>query len=233
MRPVIRSEKFDASGHPIEYKPYGDAKLELIEEIGDFCSFCGKKVPRSSLEVEHIYGKRVKDSNGNNIYAHLEYHWNNFLLGCKNCNSTKGAKDIAQLKPFMPHQNNLLCYLEIMYGGTIHIKQSLNQADKEGVQAYLDLVGLNRSPGKSGYSKKDDRWEYRLTAYDKADKQLKKYKVNPSDSRIDDIIDIALGAGFFSVWFTVFGEYALVQEALIQAFRGTNRNKFDAALLPV
>lgn len=48
MRPVYRSSKDKT------YDPYGKAKPDLVEELGDYCSYCGKQVVWSALEVEHI-----------------------------------------------------------------------------------------------------------------------------------------------------------------------------------
>lgn len=231
MRPVKRSEKFDRHGKPVEYDPYGSAKSELVDEVGDFCSFCGKQVNRSALAVEHILAKSYQDSSGNKPYEQYQYHWNNFLLACTNCNSVKGKKDVNSLNPYLPHKHNLLCYIEFAYGGVLKIKPSLSVNNEKATKAFIDLVGLDRCPGHPKYSQKDDRWEYRMTTYDIAEDQLIKYNEKRTD--IDNIATIATSRGFFSVWFTVFSAHKDVKQALINAFKGTNASKFDISLCPI
>lgn len=219
MRPVLRSNKFDAAGNPIQYKPWGKAKLELIEEIGDFCSYCGKHLTRSALHIEHIQDKKT--------HPHLKYHWNNFLLACGNCNSIKGTKDTAALNPFLPHIDNLLCFIEVLRTGTLQVKRSVTGTNLARTNAFIDLVGLNRRPGYPNYSNKDDRWQYRFIAYSKATRQLQKYTSTPAKVDIENITELAVTSGFFSVWFTVFAAHDSVKVALIEAFKGTNSARFN------
>ena len=226
MRPITRSDKFDASGNPVEYNPWGEAKRELVAEIGSYCSFCCKKLTRSALHVEHIYAKNYEDSSGAKIYDYRKYHWNNFLLGCVNCNSVKGSKDIASRNPFMPHEDNPLHFVDVGSGGLITQKNPLPSDESARIQAYFDLVGIDRRPGHSKYSHKDDRWEYRMKAYDLAMRYHTKY--NSGEADIETIVELATSQGFFAVWYTVFKAFNDIIEALINGFTGTNRAKFDS-----
>lgn len=231
MRPISRSSKFDLLGNPIEYNPWGSAKPELIGEIGDFCSFCGKHLTRSALEVEHIYPKNFKNTSGVKVYNHMRFHWNNFLLACKNCNSTKGDKDTTALNPFLPHLDNLLCFIEVLRGGTLRVKAGVTGTNLTRTNAFINLVGLDRRPSRLShppYSNKDDRWQYRLTAYNKATRQLQKYTSTPVTTDIENITELAITSGFFSVWFTVFAAHDPVKAALIKAFKGTDSARFNA-----
>lgn len=227
MRPVLRTDKFDA-GNPTEYNPWGDAKPDLINEIGNFCSYCGKHLTRSALHVEHIHPKEFKDVNGIKIYNHMKFHWNNFLLACGNCNSIKGTKDTATLNSFLPHTDNLLRFIEVLRGGTLRVKAGVTGTDLARTNAFINLVGLDRYPGHLRYSNKDDRWEYRLIAYKKATRQLQKYTNTPAMVDIENITELAVTSGFFSVWFTVFAAHDSVKSALIKAFKGTNSARFNA-----
>lgn len=220
MRPVLRSNKFDAAGNPIEYNPWGAAKPDLIDEIGDFCSYCGKHLTRSVLAIEHIQDK--------NTHPHLKYHWNNFLLACVNCNSVKGTKDTALLNPFLPHTDNLLCFIEVSNRSLLQVKTGVTGTNLVRTRAFIDLIGLDRRPGHPNYSNKDDRWEYRLTAYNKATRQLQKYTSTPVTTDIENIRELAITSGFFSVWFTVFDAHDSVKAALIAAFKGTKLARFNA-----
>lgn len=220
MRPILRTDKFDSSGNPVEYNPWGDAKPELIDEIGDYCSYCEKQLDESSLAIEHIYHK--------NQYTTQQFHWNNFLLACPICNSIKGIKDVVTRNPFLPHLDNLLCFIEILYGGVISIKTGVTGTDLARTQSFIELIGLDRTIGHPSYSNKDDRWDYRLAAYDLAERQLQKYISTPTTTDIENIVALAVGRGFFTVWFTVFDAHDEVKSALITAFKGTNHTRFDA-----
>ncbi len=220
MRPINRTNKFNPNGTPVEHNPWGDAKPHLIAEIGDYCSYCGKHLTRSALAIEHIVDK--------NTHPQFKYHWNNFLLACVNCNSTKSTKDTTALNPFMPHTDNLLCYIEILQGGTIQIKNGVNGINLQRSQTFINLVGLDRHPGHPDLTDKDDRWEYRLEAYDLAERQLQKYTSNPATTDIENIVTLASKTGFFTVWFTIFDAYNNVKDALIDAYTGTNRARFNA-----
>jgi hypothetical protein len=62
---------------------YRDAKEKLVAIIGEYCSFCERRIV-SKLDVEH---KAPKD-----VYTGERLEWRNFLLACGNCNSVKLTK---------------------------------------------------------------------------------------------------------------------------------------------
>jgi hypothetical protein len=219
MRPIIKQTPTDEQGNLVTFSKYDDAKPFLVNQLGDYCSFCEKQNTRSALEVEHIYPKSKGE------YAHLINEWSNFLLGCKICNSIKGAKEISLTNTYMPHTDNLMCYIEILEGGFIQIKPNLLQEEKEKATAFINLIGLDRSLGHPNYSYKDDRWEYRYKAYEYAQECLNDYQ--NSQHYLKNIINLAKTIGFFSVWFTVFHAHDEVKSALINAFAGTAANCFD------
>lgn len=238
MRPIVKLDKTDAAGNPTEFNPWTDAKPTLVDEIGCFCSYCEKYNSSSALEVEHICGKGCTDATGSLKYDHLKYRWNNFLLSCKNCNTIKSKKDIALTNPFLPHQNNLLHFITIGIGGTIQIKGGVSAADRIRVQAFLDLVGLDRDPSHPDYSPKDDRWDTRLAVYDLAKRQLQKYTSTTPSTDIENIVELAKAKGFFSVWYYQFWHHDEVIDALINGitisgklikpFPGTHLSSFDS-----
>lgn len=229
MRPIIKTVKWRSPGVPLEYKPWGDAKPVLAAEIGKYCSYCERYNSLSALEVEHLHAKDIEDAAGVKVYNHLKYRWDNFLLACKNCNTTKSKKDIATLSPYLPHENNLLEYIEIDVGGTIKIKAGIAGIELRRTQSFIDLVGLDRHPGHPDYSNKDDRWDTRLKVYEVALKQFNKYTAVPQATDIDTIIDLASFTGFFSVWYYTFIGEDDVIEALLRCFTGTAIAFFDAA----
>lgn len=237
MRPVVKSIRIDANNNPLEIDPWSGAKEDLVDELGPFCSFCEKYNSRSALQVEHIKGKGCKDAVGNLIYDQLKFRWDNFLLACVNCNSVKGDKDIAISTPFMPHENNIMHFIEVLTGGLIQIKPGVDGNNAAVTRAYIDLIGFDRCPGHPRYSDRDDRWENRLQAYDLATRYYNKYKeVNPTTD-IETVITLASKTGYFSVWYTVFlGEHDVIN-ALIHGiqvngnlekpFPGTHADSFD------
>jgi hypothetical protein len=239
MRPVVKKPKFIGIGAPLEVNPWGNAKQDLVNELGSYCSFCEKYNSRSALHVEHMYGKGCKDQAGNLIYNNLKFRWDNFLLACVNCNGVKGNKDIAALNPFMPHEDNLLYFLEVINGGLIQIKRGTTGNDLDRTQAFVDLIGLDRVPNHPQYSNKDDRWDNRLTVFDKATRQRAKYtNANPTTD-LETIVDVARTSGHFSVWYYIFAGVDDVLDALINGitiagthvvpFPGIHAPSFDPA----
>gem|GEM_PF-5495633 len=63
---------------------YGNARGALIDNYGEYCSYCGMPVQDSSLAVEHCLPKQV--------FPSQMLYYTNFFLSCPTCNSYKGAK---------------------------------------------------------------------------------------------------------------------------------------------
>ncbi|SFD90432.1 hypothetical protein SAMN05518672_103786 [Chitinophaga sp. CF118] len=238
MRPIVKSIRYRAPNIPLEFSDWKDAKVDLTNEIGSFCSYCEKYNSRSALHVEHIYGRKCKDATGNLIYDHLKGRWDNFLLACVNCNAVKKNKDVAVLNPYLPHTNNLLHFIEVLTGGIIQIKPEVTGIDRIRTKAFIDLIGLDRLPDHPEYSDKDDRWDNRLKVFDIAERQYKKYTEPVPSTNLDAIIELARTNGYFSVWYTVFNAFEEVKLALINgittsdglvlvAFPGTDSKSFD------
>jgi uncharacterized protein (TIGR02646 family) len=211
MRPV---NKFLFKDNKITYKPYGDAKDDLILALGNFCSYCERQGYSSALDVEHIYDKKS--------HTKQEYFWNNFLLACKNCNPTKGTKSVENT--LLPHVNNTFYVFLYLESGFVIINPNLKNPTKEKAENLLNLVGLDRTPYHKNYSPKDKRWQERKEVWTLTQRYLSKYENNFCD--IETIIDLALAKGFWSIWMTTFQDYSEIQEALIKSFAGTNRYYF-------
>lgn len=77
----MRSVEKGPSPQP-EYKPYQTAKRDLFTAIGGYCSYCERNIEHMGA-VEHVQPKSAVPA--------LAAKWENFLLGCVNCNSTKGS----------------------------------------------------------------------------------------------------------------------------------------------
>jgi uncharacterized protein (TIGR02646 family) len=225
MRPVSKTTRTNDDGSPLTFKHWGDAKNELQAEIGSYCSFCEREGYRSSLDVEHILAKSLPKYND-----HI-YRWDNFLLGCKNCNSTKGSKDYDTDETYMPHINNLFHTLDIMEGGVIQIKEGITEEQKRRTKNFVDLVGLDRNQSHPDYSNKDDRWESRIKVWGIANNFRKDY--DEKAIKLERIVETAQGYGYWSVWMTVFNQYPEVKKELINQFPGTTGACFDIDYKPL
>lgn len=228
MRPVVKKVFLDETGNPIKkyFSHWGKAKPDLVQDLGSYCSYCEVPSPaKAGIDVEHVQDKDAPK------YAHLIYDWDNFLLGCKNCNPVKGTKDVVFADFHLPHLNNTMLSLRILEGGLIQVNPDLNGEARHRATNLVELVGLDRRPGHPRYSSKDDRWQNRKSAWELAIRYLKDYQANSVNLQI--LVDLAKGYGFFSVWMTVFQEHPIVKEAFVSTFPGTAFSCFDAAFNPI
>ena len=215
MRPVDKSLFQD---NQESYRPYGAAKNDLISALGGFCSYCERQGFHAALAVEHIKDKST--------YPELKFSWDNFLLSCTNCNSIKSTKDIdGVLLPDRDNTYDVFIYLE---SGFIQLKPDLNNAKKIKALALINLVGLDRIPGRSGYSGRDTLWLNRKENWEVAQRYLEKYQQHTCD--IETIKDLALAQGCWSIWMQVFESHSEIQEALVNAFPGTQKIFFQNIL---
>jgi len=213
MRPVDKSL---FTTNQIVYNPYGNAKSDLINAIGKYCSYCEREGFSSSLDVEHIQDKST--------YPTKQFLWNNFLLACKNCNSIKGAKEVDSTNIVVPHVDNTFSPFEYLESGYIKIKDEIAEPLRGKVVNLVNLIGLDRRPGHPNYSSKDDRWQERKQAWELSKKYTQKYSLGKCD--IDTIVDLSKSMGFWSIWMNAFDKFPEVQEALINNFDGTNQAYF-------
>lgn len=112
MRPVIRGEVKDKN---TDFTKYEDAKPYLIKNIGEYCSYCERRVT-NLLAVEHIQPKEH--------YPELELVWGNFLLACTNCNSIKGQKNINLSDYFWCNRDNTFRVFTY-FDGVVNINNQL------------------------------------------------------------------------------------------------------------
>src|SRR5664280_2710916 len=118
MRPIERGPRpLDENGDPKIYTDYSYARRDLIDRMGQYCSYCNQRLP-ASLAVEHIQPK--------DPVPVLKLEWTNFLLGCTNCNSTKGATPIMLNDYLWPDIHNT--HLAYIYkdDGTVDINPLLD-----------------------------------------------------------------------------------------------------------
>jgi uncharacterized protein (TIGR02646 family) len=217
MRPVDRGLA------PRSYQQYEDAIEDLTAQLGKYCSYCERYIS-IGLAVEHVSPK--------SLYPHLKTEWTNFLLGCTNCNSVKGAQDIAISDSLWPDRDNTLLAIGYTKGGFVTLANGLNTSQQSKAQALLDLVGLQRHLTASGTkpARRDKRWQDREMVWTIAERCRETLeKLGQAKEARELVLEVAKNRGFFSVWMTVFENYPDVKKELIQSFPGTatvcfNRN---------
>ena len=220
MRPV------DKGAAPADYVKYQDAGPDLQERLGDYCSYCERQI-ETNLAVEHVQPKSVVPG--------LVRDWDNLLLACTNCNSTKGATPIQLVDYFWPDVDNTLRAFEYVCGGIIQPHGSLTPKMAAKAVETLSLTGLDRYPGNGGQqpTASDQRWLRRQQAWQKAEWCRDILAEQDTAETRELIVTIALGRGEFSIWWTVFALDIDMRRRLRLAFTGTHAGSFDTNEEPV
>jgi uncharacterized protein (TIGR02646 family) len=210
MRPV------DKGPSPSSYSDYRDAYQDLLDRIGDYCSYCERQI-ETNLAIEHIQPKSK-----NPLYR---TDWANFLFGCVNCNSCKGDTSVDLADFFWPDMDNTLRAFDYLAGGLVVEHPGLSHSDKLKAQKTIDLCGLDRDPGQTDRnkqpSKSDRRYLKRREIWNLAQLKLQALQDNNTDAFREIIVDLAKAHGLFSIWMKVFENDSDMRWRLIRAFRGT------------
>ena len=213
MRPVERGpHPTDAHGAPVCFSEYTQARRELIRRLGEYCSYCEMHLD-ASLAVEHVQPKAVS--------PHLALAWDNFLLACTNCNSTKGDIDVVLADYLWPDRDNTFHALRYSQGGQV---SSAPGPQKPQADKLIALVGLDKMPDTREAS--DRRWLNRREAWELAERARRNLARCPQEAMKEQIIDTAKAKGFWSVWMTVFHHDPDMQTRLIAAYSGTRAAHF-------
>lgn len=236
MRPVDRGD----SPQTEDFVPYEMARQPLMERIGPFCSFC-ERTAKWDLAVEHIEPKK-----GDYARPELEGRWTNFLLGCRNCNSTKGTKQIQFDQLFLPDRDNTFAAFEYRPDGTLRPDPNLTEAQMRIALATLRLTGLDvpepTLPAGNALREPWDRVGQRRQVWRIAEISREQLRDNPTDGQRRHTVLTAIGHGFFSVWMAVFHDDPEMRKLLIRGFhdgafyfgfRGTADDCFDRDAEPV
>lgn len=215
MRPVRRGP----SPLPHDFSDYADAKPELVSRLGPYCSYCERRIA-ANLAVEHIQPKALSQ------YQHLSGRWENFLLACVNCNSSKLNKDVQPGCHLLPDRDNTFAALTYRADGSIEPSPAAVAAGLTNmVNDTLRLVGLDKAaaetPDQNGRQVALDRVRQRMEAWLAAQAALSDIQQYDSPTLRQYVIKLALQSGFFSVWMTVFAGDADMRNRLTSAFPGT------------
>jgi 5-methylcytosine-specific restriction endonuclease McrA len=114
MRPIRRG----ASPRLGDFSNYRDALPDLVSRLGRDCSYCERLIP-VQLAVEHIQPKGLP------AYRALIGRWDNFLLACVNCNSTKLDKDVVLSEVLLPDRDNTFSAYLYDAGGGVQVSPRL------------------------------------------------------------------------------------------------------------
>lgn len=209
MRPVDKKNNLG------KFSPFGKAKKELVGRLGEFCSYCERRMPFDLLAVEHI---KHKDK-----YKKLETDWRNFLLSCPPCNTTKGTKTVNLSKSYWPQRDNTFYIYEYDPIGIINISPKLTSNQSQYAEEVLKLVGLKKPPTTlltiDQLIVYQDRGSQRIEAFEIAEQAKNNLNLNNTIQQREAIIQTALAYGFFSIWMKVFETDIDMRKRLIQAFK--------------
>jgi uncharacterized protein (TIGR02646 family) len=226
MRPV------DKGADQGEFRPYENAQQPLKTQLGSFCSYCERWIP-SGIHVEH---KKPK-----NDYPDDKFKWTNFLLSCPNCNSGKGHGELDLANYVWPDSDNTFRAFSYDSEGRVAVASALSGDARDLAESTWKMVNLNKHPDvDSGYEEptpKDDRWQHRRQAWERASSEKAKLDILAAHPRIsyfkEQAAEIATERGMFSVWMAVFESDDEMKKLLIQKFQGTATDCFDGDSNPV
>ena len=236
----MRSIRRGLSAQAHDFDDYRDAFGELVSRLGSFCSYCERAIP-TNLAVEHIQPKALP------AYAGLKGRWDNFLLGCVNCNSTKKEKDVVLSAVLLPDRDNTFVAYEYAKDGALKVSGHLSPALAEKARALLAIVGLDKRISAvhdaNGKLVASDRVSQRMQAWLLAETSRDDLQTAPSNQALRrQIVRTATATGFFSIWMKVFEADQDMRIRLIEGFSppapsppfGTRGSGcFDASGLPV
>ncbi len=218
MRPVERgAPPEDETGLPKQFNDYKFARRDLIDRIGEYCSYCEMHLD-ASLAVEHVKPKVHHPS--------LGLRWDNFLLACTNCNSIKGSRNINPADYYWPDKDNTTLVIEYLEDGVVRAERTLPPGRREKADNTIKLTGLDRTPVENPAAS-DRRWMNRLEAWDIAMDSLNDLRDADNPPMRRQIVRSAQAKGFWSVWMTIFRDDVDMRKRLIKAFPGTSRECFD------
>ncbi|KEO83534.1 HNH endonuclease [Tumebacillus flagellatus] len=217
MRPIERgTHPVNPNGIAVSFSHYSDARIHLIDHLGEYCSYCEMKL-ESGLAVEHVKPK--------SRHPQLERTWENFLLACPNCNPTKGDEDEDVHLPDYVWPDSDDTHLAFTYNPDGRVLAALTPMHTQA-QNMLQLVGLDKIP--LPHESSDRRLRNRHTKYQMALRYHRELSQRPDDKQYRQIItDLAKESGYWSVWVTVFRDDPDMIRRFNEAYPGTSPHCFE------
>lgn len=230
MRPVFRGPvPIDENGQIKVVSDYKDWRMDLIDRIGNYCSYCDM-VLNDSPQVEHVVPKNPQPNQPQGSLL----AWDNMVLACGPCNRAKSNNPCGTDTHYLPDFHNTILAFEtrnVSYRNKnaciITVKSGLTPAQAIKGQNTVNLCQLDKvvvTPRAT-----DLRWKYRFEAL-----QMAKYwrnewndwgKTTPAFLKL--LQTAAISKGFFMVWYEVFSDVPTVVKALLEAFPNTAVDCFD------
>ena len=204
------------------YSDYADARPALIDRIGMYCSYCERRIS-ANLAVEHVLPK--------SLHPDLELEWSNFLLGCVNCNSTKGNREVDRNEILLPDQDNCFVAFEYDEMGRIGPAGNLSAGLNDKAERLLWLTGLDKLPDEFDddalFEAAMERWRQRIDVWNLAQLQKTDLESENTEALRRATERLAVQAGFFSIWMKVFEDDHDMRLRFISVFSGTSLDCFD------
>jgi uncharacterized protein (TIGR02646 family) len=220
MRPLQKGAPYKFS----DGDSYEKARRGLAARIGQYCCYCERHLSHG-IEVEHIQPKH--------FHPTLANTWTNFLLACKNCNSTKQDANLHLSNWLIPDRDNTFFAFTYLEDGIVEADCSLTVEVKQKAEATINLLALNRKVAQAvdpnGNLVALDRRNQRLENWAMAKHYRSYWEQDSSDTMKRVIVDLATKSGFFSVWMAAFEGEPTVRNGLLGAFPGTALCCFDVA----
>lgn len=216
MRPVTRGVA------PNTYGKYQDAIGDLEDCFGRYCSYCERRFP-ALLAVEHVSPKSSDAARATD--------WTNFLLGCVNCNSTKGDTPTNDQDFLWPDKDNTLTAIEYGAGGLVGPASGLDPSIVSRAAALIDLVGLDRHPAQPPNKQptdRDKRYMDREQTWKLAQEMRDMLRRNDNEDYRGTLVKLAEASGFFSIWIDAFHDHSDMRRRLVEAHVGTARDCFES-----
>lgn len=214
MRPVLKWTVGE-NGVTEIFAQYQNAKPLLKSNFGSegfyYCNYCDRKVAGVDLNVEHILPKEQN--------PHLEFRWDNFLLGCTNCNNAKYTTDFVLNDVVLPHIQNTVHCFSFMDDGTMALNIAAPGSHHNRIVRTINLLGLHMGKHHAERKPQDDRYKERGEVLRIARRKLSQFEAGKQD--VPDIVDCATTSGYWLVWVEVFDRHLDVKNALITSFTGT------------
>ena len=175
--------------------------------------------------MEHVQPK--------SLHPEKACDWDNLLLACVNCNSTKNKTDVndSNLRDFLwPDINNTFLALKYTEEGIVSVNKSLSKSIQEKALRLIHLVGLDKFPDNSS-DMSDRRWQNRREEWNKAVHVKNNLAENDTPEQRDTIATMA--NSYFSIWMTVFSDDTDVKRRFVEKFIGTAKDCFDKDFNPI
>lgn len=219
MRPVRRGP----SPQDGDFKPFRRAFPFLVGRLGGYCSYCERPI-LTQLAVEHVQPKK-----GPHGHPHLIGAWENFLLSCVNCNSTKSVKQVRFESLLFPDRDNTDVAFVYLEDGGVRPSDGLSPGMRQIARDTLALTGLDKrpSPALDGNEQRVaiERVSQRLEARLMAQTALDDFETDSGSEALQrSIARTAKSTGFFSIWMDVFAGHSVMRQRFIDAFPGTRES---------